>query len=130
MTPIKLPRTDFTPQIEFSPADASLFVEGECHPENPNTFFGPILQLIGTYLQTAAPPRFLMRVRLTYINSASTKAMRQLFMVLSDASKRGCNVDIDWEFDPDDDAIQELGQDLLYGLGATTVMFNEVLIET
>jgi hypothetical protein len=69
-----------------------------------------------------------MNVRFAYINSASTKAMRQVFVMLDAATKRGSNVDINWEFDPDDDAIQELGQDLLYGIGVTTLVFNEVLI--
>lgn len=130
MTPIKLSRTDFTPAIEFAPADKRLSIEGECHPENPTTFFAPLLQLFGQYMETAKPAHFVLRVRLTYINSASTKALRQIFVILHDATRRGCNVDIDWEVDPDDDAIQELGQDLMYGLGVTTVLFNQVLIET
>jgi hypothetical protein len=86
--------------------------------------------MFSQYMETAAPTHFLLRVRLTYINSASTKALRQIFMVLHEATVHGCNVDIDWEVDPDDDAMQELGQDLMYGLGITTVVFNQVYVET
>ncbi len=128
MTPIRIAATEVTPEILFSPTEKILSIQGECHPENPAVFFGPILGLIQQYLETAKPEHFVMNVRFAYINSASTKAMRQVFVMLDAATKRGCNVDINWEFDPDDDAIQELGQDLLYGIGATTLVFNEVLI--
>jgi hypothetical protein len=130
MTPITWSRTDFTPAIDFAPSNQRLSIEGECHPENPIAFFAPILQMFSQYMETAAPTHFLLRVRLTYINSASTKALRQIFMVLHEATSHGCNVDIDWEVDPDDDAMQELGQDLMYGLGITTVVFNQVYVET
>jgi hypothetical protein len=129
MTPIKIARTDVTPEILFSPAENTLAIEGECHPENPNTFFSPIVALVNQYLEVAQPKYFVVRVRFAYINSASTKAMRQIFVMLNEAAKRGCGVDLNWEFDPEDDAIQELGQDLLYGVGVPALVFNEVLVE-
>jgi SiaC family regulatory phosphoprotein len=129
MTPIRIARTEVTPEILFSPTERTLSIEGECHPENPAAFFGPFLALLQQYLETAQPGSFMMNVRFAYINSASTKAMRQIFVMLHEATLRGCSVDINWEFDSDDDAIQELGQDLLYGIGVTTVVFNEVMID-
>jgi hypothetical protein len=129
MTPIKIAQTEFTPEIVFAPLEHTLSIEGECHPENPAAFFGPILQLLEQYFKAVKPPKFLTTIRFAYINSASTKAMRQVFLILNDASQNGCSVDINWVFDPDDDAIQELGQDLLYGVGATSMVFNEVLVQ-
>jgi hypothetical protein len=129
MTPIRIAPTDVTPEIFFSPSENKLSIEGECHPENPAVFFGPILKLLQQYLEAVQPKTFVATIRFAYINSASTKAMRQIFVMFSEAAKRGCDVDINWEFDPDDDAIQELGQDLLYGIGSTSIVFNEVLVQ-
>jgi len=126
MQPIKAARTDNTPAIIFNPAGCTLFIEGECYPENPNSFFNPVISTIHSYMEENKPAKFNARIRLAYVNSASTKSMRHLFMVLNDAAKAGCSVDVDWEFDQDDDAIQDLGEDLLHGLGVTWFIFNEV----
>lgn len=122
---INAARTDNTPQIILDPASNTLHLEGECYPENPALFFQPVVATVHAYLDRSRPARFNARIRLSYVNSASTKSMRQLFTILNDAAKSGCSVDIDWEFDEDDDAIQDLGEDLMYGLGIPYLNFNE-----
>lgn len=126
MQAIKLVRTDSTPEVIFNPQHNTLFIAGECYPENPNLFFQPILGAIQLHLESKSPAKFYTRIRLSYVNSASTKSMRQLFVVLNEAAHRGCAADIDWEFDEEDDAIQDLGEDLMHGLGITWLNFNEV----
>lgn len=125
MKPINAVRTDSTPEIIFNPAAGTLFIEGECYPENPNSFFNPVIATIHSFMEEHKPAKFHARIRLAYVNSASTKSMRQLFVVLNDAAKAGCGIDVDWEFDQDDDAIQDLGEDLLHGLGTTWFDFHE-----
>lgn len=126
MQAIKAARTESTPEVIFNPVHNTLFIAGECYPENPNLFFQPILGILQTHFGSKAPAKFYTRIRLTYVNSASTKSMRQLFMVLNEAAHAGAAVDIDWEFDEEDDAIQDLGEDLMHGLGVTWLNFNEV----
>jgi hypothetical protein len=126
MKPLKAIRTDNTPEVVFLPAAGSLSIEGECYPENQNVFFAPIVAVIKTYLETSKPAHFDVSVRLIYVNSASTKSFRQLFGVLNAAAVAGCSVDIEWAFDPEDDAMQDLGQDLMYCLGATPIVFREI----
>jgi hypothetical protein len=126
MTPMNAVRTENTPEIIFDTPSNSLYIEGECYPENPAAFFQPFLAAVQAYLEHNRPARFHARFRLSYVNSASTKSMRQLFIAFNEAAKVGCSVDIDWEFDQDDDAIQDLGEDLMYGLGISYVDFHEV----
>lgn len=126
MQAIKAARTDSTPEIIFNPVHNTLFIAGECYPENPNLFFQPIIGAIQSHFEGKLPAKFYTRIRLSYVNSASTKSMRHLFMVLNEAAHAGCAVDIDWEFDEEDDAIQDLGEDLMHGLGITWLNFNEV----
>lgn len=125
MTHMQAARTDNTPQVIFDPVSNTLHLEGECYPENPSLFFHPVITSVHAHVERNRPHRFNARIRLFYVNSASTKSMRQLFVILNDAAKAGCSVDIDWEYDEDDDAIQDLGEDLMYGLGIPYVNFNE-----
>ncbi|RJG01932.1 DUF1987 domain-containing protein [Noviherbaspirillum sedimenti] len=125
MQAIKTVRTDSTPEVIFNPVHNTLFIAGECYPENPNLFFQPIIGTMQAHFDNKVSAKFYARIRLSYVNSASTKSMRQLFMVLNEAAHAGCAVDIDWEFDEEDDAIQDLGEDLMHGLGVTWLNFNE-----
>lgn len=126
MQAIKAARTEHTPEVIFNPVHNTLFIGGECYPENPALFFQPIIGTIQAHFGHKVPAKFYARIRLSYVNSASTKSMRHLFMVLNEVAHAGCAVDIDWEFDEEDDAIQDLGEDLMHGLGVTWLNFNEI----
>lgn len=122
MQTIRAERTSVTPEVVFTPAEQRLVVQGECYPENPLPFFNPILSTLRTYLETHKPPRFEAEMRLQYINSASTKGLRSLFALLNDAGERGTDVRVLWAYDAEDDAIEELGTDLVED-------FHNVLLE-
>lgn len=126
MQAIRAARTDHTPEVVFNPAESMLTIEGECYPENPVGFFNPIIGTLQTYFVHNKPGKFVARIRLSYVNSASTKSMRQLFMVLNEAAHAGTGVDIEWEYDEEDDAIQDLGEDLMHGLGVAWLNFHEM----
>ena len=122
MQPIKAERTSVTPEITFLPAESRLVVEGECYPENPLPFFNPILATLKTYLETHKPSQFEAEMRLQYINSASTMGLRSLFSLFNEAGQRGTDVRVLWAYDAEDDAIEELGTDLVED-------FHNVLLE-
>jgi len=105
------PATSMTPEVTLSGKDARLSVAGECYPENPLLFFSPLFQALQEVFE-APTVAFSASIHLKYINSASTKAFRQIFKLLDGAAAKGVGVHIDWVFDPEDDALQELGQDL------------------
>lgn len=113
MQVIKAERTSVTPEIIFSPVDGKFQMDGECYPENPLPFFNPILSTLKTYFETQRPATFEAHMRIQYINSASTKGVRSLFSVFNDAGEQGTDVKILWVYDPEDDAIEELGADLV-----------------
>ncbi|HVL76444.1 MAG TPA: DUF1987 domain-containing protein [Noviherbaspirillum sp.] len=122
---MKCARTAHTPEVVLDTEAGTLLIEGECYPENPATFFQPVIGAVQMVLASGSLKQFHARFRLAYVNSASTKSMRQLFLILNEAAKAGCNVDVAWEFDEDDDAIQDLGEDLMYGLGIPYLAFHE-----
>lgn len=122
MPSIQTERTTVTPAILFLPAQHRLVVEGECYPENPLPFFNPILTTLRTYFETQKPREFEAEMRLQYINSASTMGLRSLFSLFNEAGQRGTNVRVVWAYDAEDDAIEELGTDLVED-------FHNVLLE-
>ncbi|WAT84662.1 DUF1987 domain-containing protein [Delftia acidovorans] len=113
MQALKSERTSVTPEVVFSPAEQLLRIEGECYPENPLPFFNPLLAMLGQYFEASQPARFVAEVKLQYINSASTMGLRSLFELLDQAGQKGTDIRVVWAFDEEDDAIEELGADLV-----------------
>lgn len=106
------PATSMTPEVTLTGKDARLTIAGECYPENPLLFFAPLFQALNDFLDAHAPAHFTASIHLKYINSASTKAFRQIFKLMDGAAAKGVRVEVEWIFDPEDDALQELGLDL------------------
>jgi hypothetical protein len=116
MSTVQLAATTTTPEIRFEPAAGQLAIRGECYPENPLTFFEPIFSTLDRYFANEKPARFAVTLQLQYVNSAATKAFRNLMIRLNALGEAGCEVKVAWEFDPEDDAIEELGTDLVEDL--------------
>jgi hypothetical protein len=116
MKSIALVRTNVTPDVSFRPADGVLVMSGECFPENPAIFFTPIFSAIEAHFRASPLRSFEALFRLTYVNSASTKALRRLFGTMNAMAEHGIAVTVVWEYDALDDAAAELGDDLASGL--------------
>ncbi|MFN3295525.1 DUF1987 domain-containing protein [Caldimonas sp.] len=112
MSVVRVPATTVTPEIEFQPGAQYLRIRGECYPENPLVFFEPLLGTLQRYFAQERPLRFAVQVQMNYVNSASTKAFRQLFLMLDALGRRGAQVEVQWEHDAQDDVMAELGVDL------------------
>jgi hypothetical protein len=65
------------------------------------------------HLTTAKPKNFEAHMHLQYVNSASTKGLQSIISVLNDAGVAGSQVLVYWAHDPEDDALEELGMDLV-----------------
>lgn len=115
MNNLRLSATPLTPSIEFDYDQHRLEIRGESYPENVLAFYAPILASLRSYLMDAAQTKATVEVvlQLTYINSASTRSFQQLLSLLNVAAKEGAAIRVHWHVDPDDDALTELGQDLL-----------------
>ena len=116
MRSLQLAATTVTPQVTFDPDRGLLVMSGECYPENPTPFFAPIFAALEGHFRQTTLREFEARLRLSYVNSASTKALRRLFGLLHAMAEHGVIVSVAWQHDPDDDAVAELGEDLAAGL--------------
>lgn len=110
------PRSSLTPEVTLDPTSGSLRISGECYPEDPGVFFGPLLAALWPAPTDPRPARLDATLRLSYVNSASTMWLRRLLSVLDALAAEGTAVVVSWEYDAEDDVSLELGQDLTYEL--------------
>ena len=86
--------------------ESILKLEGRSYPEEGMDFFDPIILRFKS-LQNSETPIRTIHLRLEYYNSATTKALSDLFQALMLAKNAGHQVKVIWEFEEEDDGIQE-----------------------
>ena len=111
MQTIRVPATERSPEVEFDLERRRLRLTGESYPEDAAAFFGPLQQALRDL--AASPDRrpLCMEVALVYFNSSSAKALMNMFMALEQAAAAGTPVTVRWHFHPEDEAMQEFGED-------------------
>ncbi len=117
-----LETTALTPRVTLDPAEHRLVLEGDCYPEDPAAFFGPMLEALREYLAGDVGERLSVVLRLCYVNSSSAKALRRLLVTLDGAAAQGRPIHVCWDHEADDEVGEELGRDLtdeLYHLDVT-----------
>ncbi len=98
--------TDRSPRVILDRQDSVLLIEGRSYPEEGMDFFDPIVVRFRSIEESDNPIR-VIHIRLEYYNSATTKAMADLFTALELSAKRGNEAKVIWEYEADDDGIEE-----------------------
>ncbi len=110
MSDLHITATDRTPEIRLSVAEGIFHMKGESFPEDVAAFYGQVIVAIDQ-LPAAINKALEVDVAMVYINSSSIKAMFRIFGGLEAVRKAGHGVNISWNFQDDDDIMQELGED-------------------
>jgi len=98
--------TERSPFVLLDREESVLKIEGRSFPEEGMDFFDPIILRFRT-LQKSDNPIRIIHIRLEYYNSATTKALSELFQLLVAAKNVGNDVKVIWEYEEEDDGIQE-----------------------
>ncbi len=98
--------TDRTPSVVLDRQESFLKIEGRSYPEEGTDFFDPIILRFKT-LEDSENPIKVIHIRLEYYNSSTTRAMAELLTSLKKAKTSGHDVKVIWEFEEDDDGIQD-----------------------
>jgi hypothetical protein len=98
--------TDRSPKVILDRQESVLMIEGRSYPEEGMDFFDPIVMRFRSIQETENPIRTI-HIRLEYYNSSTTKALAELFTALEQSAKNGNEAKVIWEFEQDDDGIQE-----------------------
>jgi hypothetical protein len=116
--------TERSPQVDFDFAAGTLALSGESYPEDASAVFGPIFAALEKFLAQAEGRKLRFDFHLIYFNSSSAKALMNMFQLLDKAAERGVGIVVNWHFAPDDETMQEFGEDFSEDLEHVT--FNLV----
>jgi len=101
-----------TPRIKLDATSGLLIFFGRSIPENPIKFYEPIEKWFKKYLQTN-PSQIIFQIHLDYLNTHSTECVLILMKILESYYKSSkADVKIIWNFDEDDEDMDDLGKDL------------------
>ena len=110
MSELHITATDRTPEIRLSIDEGVFSMKGESFPEDVSAFYGQVIVAIDQ-LPVAVKKPMSVDISMVYINSSSIKAMFRIFEGLEAVRKAGHELSITWNFQDDDDIMQELGED-------------------
>ncbi|WPL17280.1 hypothetical protein Thiowin_02276 [Thiorhodovibrio winogradskyi] len=105
--------TERSPELRFDFANHRFSLAGESYPEDAAAFFGPPIKAMADYLQSLSETSepVVLELRMRYFNSSSAKALMNIFQLLERAAARGVPTHVRWLYDPEDDAMEEFGED-------------------
>jgi hypothetical protein len=112
MDDLHIPGTRQSPTVDFRFSKHHFRMEGEAYPENANMFFDPLIALVRAYLAEGGSEPITVELRLRYLNSASTKMLFKWVAPWDKAAEAGRPVRLAFETLPDDEVLQEFGEDM------------------
>jgi hypothetical protein len=110
-TSLKIEATSRSPEVHLDAANGALSMSGESYPEDASAFFGPVFQAVAEHVAASEGQALTVDMRFIYFNSSSAKAIMNLFQMLEEAAEDGKTITINWYFDPEDDMMEEMGED-------------------
>ena len=107
---LSIKATDRSPDILFDFAANELTIAGESYPEDVLSFYHPVMEALEAYLGSPDRTITTAHLKLIYFNSSSAKVLMNIIELLDEAAQHA-PVSINWYFDPEDDTMQELGEE-------------------
>lgn len=112
MDDLHIPGTRQSPAVDFWFSQHRFRMQGEAYPENASAFFDPLISLAAAYAARPSAEPVRVELRLRYLNSASTKLLFKWVGVWDKLAETGRPVRLVFETAPDDEVLQEFGEDL------------------
>jgi hypothetical protein len=93
--------------------EKSLFeITGQSIPEEAISFYTPVIEWFEEYAKNPSE-KTILKVRLEYCNSSSSKAVVDVLEVLEEMKKAGVDVEIHWIYMEDDDDLLDMGKEFM-----------------
>lgn len=104
-----------TPRILLDIEQRQYIIEGQSYPENSSSFYEPVIDWLRDHLFEETE-KFILQLKLLYINTSSTKVMFYIFDILEEAFNNGKDIQINWIYDHENEMAKETGEELLEDL--------------
>ena len=128
MDNIKLPASERSPGIDFNFDDNLFHLKGESYPEDIASFYGDLLQNLGTHFDSLDGAKINFIFDLIYFNSSTAKVLMNLFELLDEAGNKN-DVTVTWNYETDDDNMEEMGEEFGEDLEHATFILKEIEIK-
>lgn len=102
-----------TPSIHFDATTGVMQIKGRSIPDQPDEFWGPILNWFDSYLRDPADETTVV-IDLEYFNITSSKRILFLLYKLNELVENGFGVKVEWLYRDSDEDMYEVGQDYAY----------------
>lgn len=109
MNPLILQSSAETPEIVLDKSTNTFFFKGKSLPENPITFYSPVLDWIDNY-STNPNPYTKVDFMMVYFNTSSSKIILDIMKRLEQIKRSGYEVEVNWVYKDDDEEMQEAGE--------------------
>ncbi|NSW45940.1 MAG: DUF1987 domain-containing protein [Bacteroidales bacterium] len=110
MNPLVIPATIDSPAVNLDKEKQIFEIKGKSLPENVNVFYQPIIDWFTEYFKNPNEETIL-HFKLDYLNTASSKALLSLFLVVEEAIKNGRKAIVKWYYEEDDEDMKDIGEE-------------------
>ena len=110
MNDLIIPGSVSSPTVRLDAARGSMELSGESYPQNAFDFFAPILDWARQFLRESPAP-LTLEIRLSYLNTSSTKCVIDLLDLLEAAYKIGRHVGVVWYCDKENERAREAAEE-------------------
>lgn len=108
MEPLIISPTDDTPEVLFDKKNGQFLISGKSLPEDVIEFYRPVFNWLEKYVANPNDET-LLKVRIFYFNSASQRAINEIFSILSRISIKDKQVNVEWHYHEEDEEMLEAG---------------------
>ena len=109
MEPFSVEASKQTPHVVLDKNKEIFLFTGRSLPENSAAFYEPILAWLNQYINNPNPVT-IINFELEYFNSASSKIIFEIILMLKDILSKGLEAKVNWCYTEEDEDILESGQ--------------------
>ena len=110
METLKIEQTDDSPQIILDREDNRFEISGKSLPEDVVEFYQPVLDWLTMYRKDPLG-KTVFDIKLIYFNTASSKLIMDILIILEEMVEEGHEVLIRWHSLKSDEDMQEAGKE-------------------
>ena len=100
--------TDDSPEVILDMENRIFSFSGKSLPEDVSDFYGPVIEWVEEYSKTPLD-KTVLDIKLQYFNTASSKLILDIFMLLEEIQEKGNEVLINWHYPEYDEEMKDAG---------------------
>lgn len=110
MAALRIEHSDDTPSVILDRENKLFEISGKSMPEDVIDFYQPVLDWLNAY-KSDPLDKTIFNIKLIYFNTASSKLLLDLLMLMEEIKEAGNEVLIRWHSPKNDEDMQEAGEE-------------------